>query len=154
MENNQIIKLPSGKELKLSLTSEELFEKRPKLDPEDKKLWIEALLSSKFNQGEMLLCKEVDGKRYHCVFGVYCEIKGIPKEGMKVDGIIIYNYLFKDRQPSAITLPLGFDSVLQSSGTFHNFFLYEKEEAIVNLTSVNDKEYNFPDIAYLIDLLW
>lgn len=42
------------------------------LDPEKKKLWVDALRSHKFKQGTQYLCRNGE----HCAIGVYEEITG------------------------------------------------------------------------------
>jgi len=46
----------------------------PKLKPEVKKLWTDALVSGEFEQGQGRLCNEVEGVRSFCCYGVLCEL--------------------------------------------------------------------------------
>jgi hypothetical protein len=48
-----------------------------RINPEEKTLWIEALLSGKYEQGQFML-QTPDGK--FCCLGVYCDLKEVPYE--------------------------------------------------------------------------
>lgn len=58
----------------------------PRIDPTEKQLWIEALLSGKYKQGYEAL--NIDDNL--CCLGVYCEVKDVPKTRLGTDGSQYY----------------------------------------------------------------
>jgi hypothetical protein len=46
----------------------------PKMNPEIKQLWIDALRSGQYKQGRGKLKTETDGVCYYCCLGVLCEL--------------------------------------------------------------------------------
>ena len=111
--------------------------------------WLEALRSSKYQQGTEYLC------RFHryCCLGVLCKIQGRLKEhgdftwdiydGEKHSSSFLspqnpnYPLLFRDgRIPSVIRI---------TNGSF---------DSIPTLTTLNDQGYSFETIAKVIELIW
>jgi hypothetical protein len=104
-----------------------------------KELWIEALRSGKYQQGEGLL-KTQDGK--YCCLGVLCDIyaKTQKKKGFQKGK---FQYYFQDKGNAAL-LP---ENVMKWSGIDSKFGNYKNN----NLTTDNDNGKSFVQIAKIIE---
>lgn len=109
-----------------------------KLRPEDKKAWVDALLSDEYLQGSGELAKNLgDGKIGYCCLGVYCVVKGI-------DTVEIMNKAVADITPWVVE-----PALLQYGAVPEPFKEGPNQDQFVGafLASMNDSGSTFSDIA-------
>lgn len=148
MQNNDIITLPSGRQLRLSISDTVEFANRPCMRLDDLNQWCEALTSGRYKQDKMQLKTPIG----NCCLGVLCEIHNV--EWVEQSG-----YLFEDNQLGNEELSINFFGELTRTGVFKGFSLIAYEQQLSNsiyisLAALNDGGYGFVDIAQVIRLFW
>ena len=108
-----------------------------KLDPEDKKLWLDALRNGDFQQGNGALAEKRGNTIYYCCLGVLCEIKQVQKVDTGSTSNIRYGTSMDES--SASYLPDYMESVLPTE--------YQKA-----LAQMNDAGFTFEEIAQVIEV--
>lgn len=108
-----------------------------KLDPEDKKLWLDALRGGDFQQGNEVLAKKRGNTLYYCCLGVLCEIKQVPKVDNGSTSSIRYGTSMDES--SASYLPDYMENVLPPN--------YQRA-----LAQMNDAGFTFEEIAQVIEV--
>ena len=117
---------------------------------EHRRLWVEALRSGEYNQGQNALCeKDIEGTLKYCCLGVACKISGLG-EFVPVPNLphppSVFTFVTKDEQPQYSVLPklvkewLGlcaYDGSYQDNNT--------------SLIDLNDEGASFNEIANIIE---
>lgn len=78
------------------------------MNPEVKALWVKALRSRKYKQGQHYLVQGAEGNRQHCCMGVLCEIapEGLTELiGTHLTEIMGYRTTRPDGRAKAISFP-------------------------------------------------
>lgn len=116
------------------------IDRLPKLNPEAKKRWVDALLSGKYKQGRSRLRTEDHG---FCCLGVACDVfKGdvnadwVGRAGTQIMGEIVY-------------LPPSIASILGGQVCAKDYHVYYKGQC-TPLSILNDSNVSFEMIAGLI----
>lgn len=119
-----------------------------KMDPEIKALWLEALRSGEYKQGEGNLCRLVDGVERHCCLGVLSEL--YPNVQKRSIGNGIFALLPEgDGSESATHLP---HMVIATwAGIDESYSVQEDDGRWTTLYSMNDRGYSFETIANVIE---
>lgn len=111
------------------------------MDPEAKKVWIEALRSGKYEQGSGALSYRNTGSKeqYFCCLGVLCEVAGLRKTVERGEAArVFYQYYFPTGEIKRGTIPAGYLGInIEEKG---------------NLVRLNDrKAASFDEIATWIE---
>lgn len=128
----------------------------PKMTPEVKVWWLEALRSDRFRkgQGNLRAIDPNDGLTYHCCLGVLCEVA--IEHGLDLDVQFASDKRTAYFQGEALLLP---DEVVQWAGLSKNgpdvWFTdpagHRQKMEVTVVNDSNDPEYDFDQIADLIE---
>jgi hypothetical protein len=142
------------------------FEWIAQLQPEPKRLWLEALRSDRFRQGKSYLAQVEDGVTKHCCLGVLCEVAieaGVDIERkqrrtLPVNDLTGYDYDgCMSMPPEAVTLwaygtDVGVYSAVIEEEVEMSFTAAEVVAKAVEFTALNDdREWSFEQIAQAIE---
>ena len=128
------------------------------MNPEIKKLWIDALLSGEYQQGQGYLHQIRDGESQFCCLGVLCDLalkNGVSLHVSQRDEWVTEFNNSSESLPEAVMEWSGMTSV---NGGFHytvshrwedldGFIHDEQEEMEQSLAELNDNGYTFEEIA-------
>jgi hypothetical protein len=142
MKDQDTIILPSGNKLTLHIADQQAFEARELMDPASKDKWVAALESGVYRQGQGGLFDDITNS--FCCLGVKAEIDGHKRDGrfFRIHGDNYSCYLAEN-----------YEKGLQEHGYFIGFALSSMNR-FVSLAELNDKGYEFKDIAHVIKLLF
>lgn len=105
-----------------------------KLDPADKDLWLKALRSGEYKQGQTALRR---GDEY-CCLGVLCEVKGVRRQPM-VEGSDLYEYSSGEGN-------------IGSTGWIPDDVMTFPRKVQLDLADMNDRGTTFVKIANYIEV--
>lgn len=115
---------------------------------ENRRLWIEALRSKKYQQGKNYLKRQIDGEIVHCCLGVYCEIKKLnsnipPSENENFPSHPIFHFTSL-KHPGAVFIEFLPSDLKDSLGL--------TQKTMYQLVEYNDDcAKNFEEIADIIE---
>ena len=125
--------------INISIIDQDLFDQRPRLSEEDKKMWIEALKSGTYQKGKHRL----NHNNEYCCLGVLCELEGLKK--------VQYNdtfYYGEDGCLSVLPSDSKYFNLLLRSGEFKGF----KINNCGSLAQLNDCTQTFSSIIKVIKM--
>lgn len=122
-------------------------------------LWVKALNSGKFKQGEGALKKKVSGSNVaeFCCLGVLCDIvqKEVGGEWIGANGNSEAFATQLDERgdflPAEVMDLVGMKS---EDGEYTGVVIGPNEDEILSLASLNDSHYSFKEIAKIIKRKW
>lgn len=128
----------------------------PKMNPEVKALWLEALRGGRFQQGTEALCRQskVDSLVRHCCLGVLCQLAieaGVPVEVAHYGGVALPIITTFDGAegylPKSVMKWAGFSDQSPLLAKHHPRF-----EGYLACSTANDiLKLTFPEIADLVE---
>ena len=132
------------------------------MNPEIKKLWIDALLSGEYQQGQGFLHQIIDGESQFCCLGVLCDLaikNGVSLHlGKKNDWVTEFDNC-SESLPEAVMEWSGLSST--NGGFYYTIsykgqladgdFIDEEEELTQSLAELNDSGYTFEEIVVDIE---
>ena len=146
--------------ISLLIIDQEEFDNRPKLAPEKKEAWLNALRSGDYKKGTNLLAQTGENKAefHYCCLGVLCEVEKIEfriKEVSNEKNIKEYSYQSKAYYPFAGETA----KILGGNGFFRGFEILvtvdsdgtRVEKYLRSLTGVNDNTKTFEEVIEIIE---
>jgi hypothetical protein len=126
----------------------------PKMDPEKKEWWAEALESDRFRKGRGFLRQRLNsGLTYHCCLGVLCEVAIEHGVDLDVSDPGVEGETFFDSEAMLLPKKVVEWAGLDRNGpeVWHSRFADDDGTVKAELTMVNDDtEADFTEIAAMI----